>query len=134
MQEALLPLLKDIQFFKERDNIKEEDFTEIGQCLTYETVKRGNNVFEWDNSLVKAIRKRLTVLSKRKSLKCLEKWAKRENKKNLLLFFSLRQRHHWRTTTFILPKIAREKQNSSKFRKTHHLNRCTVKPLNFQMT
>ena len=50
MQEALLPLLKDIQFFKERDNIKEEDFTEIGQCLTYETVKQGNNVFEWGNS------------------------------------------------------------------------------------
>ena len=49
MQDALLPLLKDIQFFKERDNIKEEDFTEIGQCLTYEFVKRGNNVFDWGN-------------------------------------------------------------------------------------
>jgi hypothetical protein len=30
LQDALLPLLKDIKFFKERDNIREEDFTEIG--------------------------------------------------------------------------------------------------------
>ena len=52
LQEALLPLLKDIQFFRERDNIKEEDFTEIGQCLTYEQIKKGQNVFEWGNTTV----------------------------------------------------------------------------------
>ena len=39
--------MKDIQFFRERDNIKEEDFNEIGQCLTYEMIKKGSNVFEW---------------------------------------------------------------------------------------
>ena len=47
LQDALLPLLKDIQFFRERDNIKETDFNEIGQCLTYEHIKKGQNVFDW---------------------------------------------------------------------------------------
>jgi hypothetical protein len=30
LNDALIPLLKDISFFKERDNIKESDFNEIG--------------------------------------------------------------------------------------------------------
>ena len=47
LNEALLPILKLFKFFKERDDIKEDDFTEIGQCLTYETFKRGSTVFEW---------------------------------------------------------------------------------------
>jgi hypothetical protein len=47
LSEALLPLLRDIQFFRERENIKEGDFNEIGQCLTYELIKKGQNVFEW---------------------------------------------------------------------------------------
>jgi hypothetical protein len=51
LQDGLLPLLKDIQFFRERDNIKEEDFNEIGQCLTYEMLKKGSNVFEWGKAI-----------------------------------------------------------------------------------
>lgn len=42
-------MLREIQFFKERDNIKEEDYAEIGQCLTYEYFKKNSNVFDWGN-------------------------------------------------------------------------------------
>lgn len=40
-------MLRDIQFFKERGDVKESDFAEIGQCLTYEYFKKGSAVFEW---------------------------------------------------------------------------------------
>ena len=45
-------MLRDIQFFRERDNIKDNDFFEIGQCLTYEYFKKGINVFEWGKQLL----------------------------------------------------------------------------------
>ncbi|CDW72769.1 UNKNOWN [Stylonychia lemnae] len=44
--EHLVPLIKEIQFFKERD-IKDQDFVEIVSCLTYENFKMGDTVFEW---------------------------------------------------------------------------------------
>jgi signal-transduction protein with cAMP-binding, CBS, and nucleotidyltransferase domain len=47
LSDALIPMMRDIQFFKERGDVKEADFAEIGQCLTYEYFKNGNSVFEW---------------------------------------------------------------------------------------
>eukprot|EP00347_Sterkiella_histriomuscorum_P021256 403334649 len=45
----LVPLIKEIQFFKERD-IKDQDFVDIVSCLTYESCQAQDNVFEWDTN------------------------------------------------------------------------------------
>ena len=42
----LVPLIKTIQFFKERD-IKEQDYIELVSCLTYEQFQVADNVFEY---------------------------------------------------------------------------------------
>ena len=47
LNEALLPILREIKFFQDRSEIQDEDFSEIGQCLTYEMFKQGSAVFEW---------------------------------------------------------------------------------------
>ena len=45
-----MPLIKDIQFFKERD-IKESDLNDIVQCLTYEYKNSMQKVFDYGTSL-----------------------------------------------------------------------------------
>ncbi len=44
--EHLVPLIKTIQFFIERD-IKDSDYTEIVSCLTYEFNRTNETVFEY---------------------------------------------------------------------------------------
>jgi hypothetical protein len=46
--EELVPLIKKIVFFKERE-IKDGDFPDIVSCLTYEFFKAGKEVFEYGN-------------------------------------------------------------------------------------
>lgn len=49
--EQLVPLIKTIQFFVERE-IKDHDYTEIVSCLTYEYFKAGDIVFDYGKSTV----------------------------------------------------------------------------------
>jgi len=42
----LVPLIKTITFFKERE-IQDQDFTDLATCLNYECYKAGENVFEF---------------------------------------------------------------------------------------
>lgn len=42
----LVPLIKTIQFFKERD-IRDADFPDIVSCLTYESFEQGQDVFRY---------------------------------------------------------------------------------------
>ena len=42
----LVPLVKTIQFFRERD-IKEDDYMDIVSCLTHEYCKANGTVFEY---------------------------------------------------------------------------------------
>jgi hypothetical protein len=44
--DQLVPLIKEIQFFKERD-IKDHDLPDIVSCLNYEFFKAGSNVFDY---------------------------------------------------------------------------------------
>jgi hypothetical protein len=44
--EKLKPLIKEIEFFKRRKELKEEDFTEICQCLKFEEMEKGDLVCE----------------------------------------------------------------------------------------
>eukprot|EP00347_Sterkiella_histriomuscorum_P023290 403335214 len=46
--EKLVPLIKTIEFFYQRD-IKDADFPDIVQCLTYEHIEKGNDVFEYNS-------------------------------------------------------------------------------------
>lgn len=48
--EELVPLIKTIDFFKERD-IKDADLPDIVSCLTYEFYKSGKEVFEYGNKI-----------------------------------------------------------------------------------
>ena len=41
-------MLREIQFFKERQ-LKEDDYIEVAQCITYEFIRKGENVFDWGN-------------------------------------------------------------------------------------
>ena len=44
--EALLPLIKEISFFVERE-IKDSDLLDIASCLTYEFKASGQTLFEF---------------------------------------------------------------------------------------
>ncbi len=44
----LVPLFKNIKLFKDQ-NIQDSELPEIVQCLTYQTFKPGENVFEYGN-------------------------------------------------------------------------------------
>ena len=46
--EKLVPLIKTIEFFYQRD-IKDSDFSEIVQCLQYEHMEKGKDVFEYNS-------------------------------------------------------------------------------------
>jgi CRP-like cAMP-binding protein len=43
---SLVPYIREIEFFKERD-VKEEDFLDIVQCLKYQKINAGDNVFDY---------------------------------------------------------------------------------------
>lgn len=50
--DVLLPLIKEINFFKERD-INESDFCEIANCLSYEFKPAKSIVFEYGKVYLK---------------------------------------------------------------------------------
>ena len=43
----LVPLLQHLDFFKERQINQEADLLEIAKCLTFESFRKGSNVFDW---------------------------------------------------------------------------------------
>ncbi len=45
----LVPLIKTVQFFQEKD-IKDADLSEIVSCLTYETRRPGDMVFDYGST------------------------------------------------------------------------------------
>jgi hypothetical protein len=45
--DVLVPLLQHLDFFKERQINQEADLLEIAKCLTFESFRKGSNVFDW---------------------------------------------------------------------------------------
>lgn len=43
----IIPLIRNIKFFKEQNITGYDELTEISQCLTYEPMQRGKEVFEY---------------------------------------------------------------------------------------